>query len=549
MKLPDRQRILVVDDEVALADLIHEYLSGQGYDVDKESDSEVALTKLGKNSYDLLLTDLNLGKINGLDLLAYCRHHAPDTAVIIFTGYPSYETVVEALRQGASEYLRKPIDLNYLGIVVQRQLNSVNLKREVNRLNEEIRIERDNLRLAVAESQMFRSFSNRLSSKLNLRDVCEEVLNTILQTIPADAGAATLPAYGLTVLHERRKVPNRLAERIRRMSYQESGLEPPGRFLLHRVDTVDETNPIEYIASDIRLPIKIDNRVIATFFFISDRQDAFSSRERAFVTSVATQATDTFHRLTVAVERHRSMIHRIFDGLSDGVVFFDHVSATPLYNPSALLLLGLPDEPELDAKIVSDKIGKSIDSLFEQFRAQPPAPREPKFELRLYDHDQLTVLEVEILPIFQPETTSVGLLIVLHNVTYERELGEYKKKWVANTSHELRTPTAVLSMFVTLLRDGSLGVLSDRQKEVIEVMFRNIKTTGRIDRKLIGGCTHRSGRTRNEIGTGRIDSIDRRHGCQHDPALPAQTHDARVYSSRRNLYDLGRTRIVDANLR
>ena len=100
--------ILVVDDEVAVNNNIRKILSKKGYLVDQAVNKTEALEKIQDHEYRLVLLDLKIPEVNGLELLKAIRDQRPDTQVIIITGYASIETAVESSRMGAIAYLPKP---------------------------------------------------------------------------------------------------------------------------------------------------------------------------------------------------------------------------------------------------------------------------------------------------------------------------------------------------------------------------------------------------------------------------------------------------------
>ena len=101
-------RILVVDDEVKIRFLLERVLSQEGYEIDTAADGAEAMRLLSQQGYDLLLLDLYMEPIHGLEVLNFAREQDPNLAIIILTAYSSVESAVEALRQDAFDYLFKP---------------------------------------------------------------------------------------------------------------------------------------------------------------------------------------------------------------------------------------------------------------------------------------------------------------------------------------------------------------------------------------------------------------------------------------------------------
>jgi DNA-binding NtrC family response regulator len=118
------ESILVVDDEERQREIYHDILQDEGYDAETAPSGEAALRLLAQNRFDLIITDLNLTGMTGIQLLSEILAQDPTVAVILITGYPSIQSAVEATRKGVYEYLEKPVDrdklLEVVGEVFQR---------------------------------------------------------------------------------------------------------------------------------------------------------------------------------------------------------------------------------------------------------------------------------------------------------------------------------------------------------------------------------------------------------------------------------------------
>jgi DNA-binding NtrC family response regulator len=131
-------RILVVDDERAICIAIQRLLAGRGYEVETAASGEEGTEKLGRAAYHLVVTDLNLKKVSGMDLLRWVKTHAPDTAVVVITAYGSEKVAVEAMKLGAADYLPKPFDNDELELVVDRVMEGIAIRRDLRLLQEKV---------------------------------------------------------------------------------------------------------------------------------------------------------------------------------------------------------------------------------------------------------------------------------------------------------------------------------------------------------------------------------------------------------------------------
>ena len=115
-------RLLIVDDEESVAITMQAILQLDGHDVEMTTRGDEAIRRIGQTTYDLVLTDLRLDDLDGLQIVAEAHRRAPETIVIVLTGYASLESAVKALREGAYDYLLKPCDVEELRATVARGL-------------------------------------------------------------------------------------------------------------------------------------------------------------------------------------------------------------------------------------------------------------------------------------------------------------------------------------------------------------------------------------------------------------------------------------------
>lgn len=140
--MPD---ILIIDDEKAIRKTLTEILSFEGYKIDEAADGEEGLKKFKEKNYDLVLCDIKMPKLDGIEFLQKAGEANPDIPVIMISGHGNIETAVEAVKKGAFDYISKPPDLNRLLITIRNAMDKSNLvtetkvlKRKVSRVQEMI---------------------------------------------------------------------------------------------------------------------------------------------------------------------------------------------------------------------------------------------------------------------------------------------------------------------------------------------------------------------------------------------------------------------------
>jgi DNA-binding NtrC family response regulator len=162
-------RILIVDDEVNARTALVELLRDEGYSVESAADGFKAVGKMADFGPDLVVTDLKMPGMDGLQLLAKLRENDPDLPVILMTAFGEVETAVKAMRAGARDYLTKPVNVGELSVVVARELEQRRLRAETGLLRQRL-------------SEKY-SFSNIIGSSAPM----QAVFKTVAQIAPSRA--------------------------------------------------------------------------------------------------------------------------------------------------------------------------------------------------------------------------------------------------------------------------------------------------------------------------------------------------------------------------
>jgi DNA-binding NtrC family response regulator len=161
--------ILVVDDERTICIAIQRLLKGRGYDVSTASSGEEAIRELQETPHQLVITDLSLKEMTGLDVLRWVKQEAPGTAVIVITAYGSEKIAVEAMKLGAADYLPKPFDNDELELVVERVFEEMALRRDLRAFQEQ-----------AADTYRFENIIGKSAAMQRVFDVIRKVADTDL---------------------------------------------------------------------------------------------------------------------------------------------------------------------------------------------------------------------------------------------------------------------------------------------------------------------------------------------------------------------------------
>jgi len=168
----DTRSILIVDDEFPVRDSLFHWFKKEGLKAGTAENAKAALVELTRETWDIVLLDLRMPGMDGLELLRRAREHAPDTIYIMITAHGSVETAVEALKLGAFDYIMKPVDPDELTRIVNKALSHRRLTQENTRLRAQVAALSDDGELVAESAKM----KHVLSLVESLRDTDVTVL-------------------------------------------------------------------------------------------------------------------------------------------------------------------------------------------------------------------------------------------------------------------------------------------------------------------------------------------------------------------------------------
>lgn len=164
-------RALVIDDESFTLDLFEFQLKSQGFEVTTASSGKAGIDKLKESAYDVVLTDLNMPDMNGIEMVKNSKSIRPTTEIIVVTGDDSSESAVQAIREGAFDYILKPVDFDKLFTAVR---NAVESKRQSEK-NEQQAAEIERLRRRLASPTSFEGIIGGARSMQNIYEIIDNV--------------------------------------------------------------------------------------------------------------------------------------------------------------------------------------------------------------------------------------------------------------------------------------------------------------------------------------------------------------------------------------
>lgn len=124
------KKILIVDDELSMREFMEILLTDENYCVDTASSGSEAMDMLNKSNYHMVITDIQMPDMNGIELLKKTKEVTPDTEVLMMTAYASTESAIEAMKNGAYDYITKPFKIDEIKLIIEKAFEKIRLERE-----------------------------------------------------------------------------------------------------------------------------------------------------------------------------------------------------------------------------------------------------------------------------------------------------------------------------------------------------------------------------------------------------------------------------------
>jgi len=185
-------RILVVDDEPRMTASVKALLDSEGHETTEAHSGEEAIDLLQRSAFEVVLVDVRMPRVSGLDVLRAAREQAPERPVIMMTAYASLDTAIAAINEGAYDYLTKPIDLTELRLTVRRAVETYHLHVARNHILEELQEKHKTLSRRVVELNALHEVGATLSTTGETDKLLRAILNLATGVIGAEYGSIML---------------------------------------------------------------------------------------------------------------------------------------------------------------------------------------------------------------------------------------------------------------------------------------------------------------------------------------------------------------------
>ena len=362
------ENVLVIDDELVLCELLNDLLKDRGYSVKYALSGRDGINTFKGGGFDLVMLDLKMPDMDGINVLEEIKGFDPDSAVIIMTGYPSFETVRAALRGGAYDYVTKPFNIEEISFVIKRAVDFRNLSLTNKSLMKELEEQNSKLENMVKERTreliLLYRIGKDMSSSLKLDEVLEIVVDNMCKILDSEICSILL----LDKNSEELSIgyAQGLEEDIVRQTRMKKGDPISGWVVEHGepllVDDI-ETDPRfakknqekYYTKSLISVPLLVKDEVIGVININNKRtRTPFTKDDLRFAKGVATEAAIAIENARLFTSLEDSYLRTVL-ALTSAIDAKDHYTKSHSehvckYAVSTAMELGLSDKQTEDIK-------------------------------------------------------------------------------------------------------------------------------------------------------------------------------------------------------
>ena len=451
-------RILIVDDEAIIRDVLKGALQAEGYILEEADCGKAALELIEKTSFDVVITDITMAQMSGIDLLFAIKERSPETEVILITAYASLETAEAAVAGKAYRYLRKPFDdIDDIIEVVSEALHSQNRRKKKEAQFQELISQRDRLRKQLGQLETMYSISHACGFPEDPASLMTEIATLLSKEIPLDILACSIVSHDKAIEDFGRLVviflspfQDNIEKYIIKILQEELEEDCKTHIIKNFIHSYNSV-AAKRLGKLIEITFPKRSSVNGMMYVGFAKKYQLSKSEAQLLEVVVAQIAGAIGKLIEFRYRERKHQKQLIDGMVDGVLLFKG-NKTDIINHAAFRLLDVKQEKDLQEKLESLGLMQRIENI-----RQGNWTIDKKIEF----NDK--ILSTTILPArnIWGENYTMVLRDVTEKTRMQLELERTRKlssvgELAAGVVHELNTPLTVVLGYSQLCLDLEL---------------------------------------------------------------------------------------------
>ena len=502
--------ILLVDDDKNIVSVFTKVLEGEGYSVVSAHNGYKAMEKIESEDFHLAIVDITMPGPDGIEILKHIKSSDKDTEVIMISGYASLDTAIEAMRQGAHDYIVKPLDIAAIPAAVTRGLQKQRQTIEAKQLLSQL--ERKTFELAALHE-----VRDAIGYTLDYRELIEPAMCSLRRVIAHDASAflfMTDEAHVELTTWIDHNAPSGIADQLKRNIIDAFSIVVADGSLTHDIAVhkrgTEEFAPVEgETPSELRSFLTValviggiaEARLAGMISISSYKENAFDTNASRLFYNIANNVSNALERLTTVVAGEKSKLEMMVRSMTDGVIMFDQRGRMAVLNPAARRMLALEetiDAGHLAKRIGNTRLSRALDRIWNHRGAGDLVLGEDGFEEEIPIEGLRRVLSANVSPINGNDGKTHGIVALLRDITRQKEIDDAKSAFVSAVSHELRTPLTVVKNAISIV--DMAGEVNEQQQKFLSLCERNIERLERLINNILDFSKLEDGKLEMDFG-------------------------------------------------
>jgi signal transduction histidine kinase/CheY-like chemotaxis protein len=499
MTIEHNSHILIVDDEPVIRKVLTATLQQAGYQTTEADSGEMAMTLFGTSSFDVVISDITMARLSGIDLLFAIKEKSPDTEVITITGYASIETAEAAVAGKAYRYLRKPFDIEDVLEVVAEAVASKQKRQAKEAALVELTYQKNRLQKRLGQLETMYKIIHAIGFPEDPLAVVREVATLLAQVIPLTIMACYVrqpQAADLAHLFliECNICPEEVTAQLIQTLQKETG---PFNLARGRIPAASETPPSATLKRLIEVTFPEHSHLEGSLYLVFSDEKTLSEEEAQLVEVSVVQIAGTIGKFYEFRALERQRLQTLIESMVDGVILFKQGDKISLANQAALTMFQAQTLEQLEESMrnigwiqknglilfkqgqktsVSEQASfiflpsKKVEDTRKLLRQagweQPGIIEESQWtfgkELELEDGRMLSVTVIPLGDRWEATSTMILRDVTEHNkMRQEIERGRRLSsigELAAEVVHELNNPFTVMLGYAQILLDENLSV-------------------------------------------------------------------------------------------
>lgn len=500
-----KPRILIVDDDPYVGKSIELILRAEPYEIVTVESGQEAIKLLEQETFDVILTDIKMEDVDGLQLLDYAKRSDPDVIVILFTGHSSFETAIKGMRRGAFDYLIKPCSKEIIKMTVKRGVEKRNFEKERKAIINEI--ERRAIELADLNS-----IANILASSLELENILNKTLQTILKIFDIEEGFIALIEetkknsaiyYATSTFYEKKQSKSIY---IRDNCLCGLTLNTQDIFQLNDLHSKKRLSHCwsKTFQTVINAPLMSRNRILGFISLASQRKKNFEDHHKNLLKTICNQIAMAVAnaQLFKKVQEERLRLKAMIESMAEGIILLDSEFNISVINPAAREMLRFINGRANRKKLL--RLGKiSIEEIIKPDHYCTDNSSEsnrPKLCKIITEKEPNRIIHVSSSSVQGVNGQKIGYVIVLQDMTesYNTQEQLYLASRMASIgelasgiAHEINNPLTSIVGFTQLMLMEETN--EEFRKNLQKIYDESIRTKN-IVKNLLGFARNNKGK-------------------------------------------------------